>query len=137
MATVTINIDAYVAPFSITLDYVTGGCFGFTTSGPAPETLNMQISTDNGVTWINNAGNAVSPRCGFAEPTITSKYRIANNSSPVIYSNIIERVIAAPPAGPVLTTESRFSLGGNPPDPSVGFADENGTMYAEGYEDSG
>jgi hypothetical protein len=109
MATVTINIAAYVAPLSITLDSFTGGCFGFTTSGPAQSTLIMQISTDNGLTWINNSGPATSPRCGFAEPTVTSKYRIASVTDPVVYSNIIERVIAS--TAPVTEAALRSAQG--------------------------
>lgn len=77
-----------------TLNYFTDGCFGFTATGPAQGALTMQRSTDNGATWVSNTGSAVSPRCGFPEPVVTTKYRVASTTDPIVYSNIVERVIS-------------------------------------------
>lgn len=109
MARVTINVSAYVAPLSIVLNYFTNSCFGFTVSGPAQTTLLMQISSDNGATWFSSSGPATSPQCEYAEPAVTSLYRVASVTDPVVYSNIIERVIGA--TAPVTEAALRSAQG--------------------------
>jgi len=73
---------------TITCDSYDGSCIYFTISGGSISGVQIEKSTD-GITWLNDAGSSVSPRCGYTNPAYT-KYRVRSLDDYSVVSNILD-----------------------------------------------
>ena len=85
------NLPIQIAESAVQLAVLSGlssGCLSWTYSiAYAPSAVTVQVSTNGGVTWSNQTGSSVSPRCGFS-PSTTTMYRLKSVIDD-FYSNVI------------------------------------------------
>lgn len=72
---------------TITCDNYDGSCVYFTISGGTVSGVQIERSSDGGLTWVSDAGSSVSPRCGYTDPSY-SKYRVRSIDDYSVVSNV-------------------------------------------------
>lgn len=61
-----IKIKDFTTVKPLLITRIQGGCVYFDLQGISTTAITVRISTDGGVTWTNDTGSPISPRCGYS-----------------------------------------------------------------------